>query len=156
MPRFKPKGVFERNVAENLWKHTLSRIPTVFGRLLYLSSLRDPNSGNYRHHGLSMGFGREESSRALLQSHEQTFQEWLNLALAGKYTDLMLFLDSLEDPRELVLDHWLRSKVYKAHVPGSARKMERDLFHVEVEALLQTIRNGLSGAEPSPKSTPLG
>jgi len=63
MRRFKPKGVLERSAAADLWKHTLSRIPTAYGRLMYLGSLRDPNSGIYRHHGLSAAFGREESGR---------------------------------------------------------------------------------------------
>ena len=64
MPRFKVKGALERSAAEDLWRHTLSRIPTLFGRIAYLASLRDPNSGIYRHHGLSAVFGRDESSNA--------------------------------------------------------------------------------------------
>ncbi|MDP9115300.1 MAG: hypothetical protein M3O20_16675, partial [Acidobacteriota bacterium] len=75
MPRFKPKGMLERDALADLWKHTLSQIPTVYGRLVYLASLRDPNSGTYRHHGLSASFGREQSIYALRKSHEQTFLE---------------------------------------------------------------------------------
>ena len=87
MPRFKPKGSLERTAADDLWKHTLSRIPAVYGRLMYLTSLRDPNSGLYRHHGLSAAFGRDESSKPLKQSHERTFLEWLKLPLPDKNRD---------------------------------------------------------------------
>jgi hypothetical protein len=155
MPRFRPKGVLERNPAEDLWKHTLSRIPTVYGRLMYLASLRDQNSGIYRHHGLSAAFGREESSRALKESHRRTFLEWLNLPLSEKNHDLALYLEALEDPRLMVVDHWLRSKLYKTHVPVSARKRERELFVSDLQALLETIRNGLRGAESVPVSSQL-
>jgi hypothetical protein len=154
MPRFKPKGSLERTAADDLWKHTLSRIPSVYGRLMYLTSLRDPNSGLYRHHGLSAAFGRDESSKALKQSHEQTFLEWLKLPLADKNRDLLFYLDALEESRLLVVDNWLRSKQYETQVPVSARKVERKLFIHEMELLLPTIRNGLRAAEPIQVASP--
>src|ERR1700682_6509675 len=99
MPRFKSKGMLERNALADLWKHTLSQIPTTYGRLAYLASLRDPNSGAYRHHGLSAAFGREECGKALKQSHERIFSEWLNLAFAEKSWDLRNYLQGLDDPQ---------------------------------------------------------
>jgi len=50
----------------------------VFGRL------RDANSGQYRHYGLSAAFGREESALALRQSHEQVFKEMAEAARASE------------------------------------------------------------------------
>ena len=61
--------MLERTATADLFKNTLSRIPTVFGRLAYLASLRGPDSGVYGHHGLTLMFGREESKRALARSH---------------------------------------------------------------------------------------
>ena len=49
--------VLERGAASDLWRHTLSQIPSVFGRLVYLSSLRNPNTDSYEHHGFSQMFG---------------------------------------------------------------------------------------------------
>src|ERR1700732_1559564 len=135
MPRFKSKGVLERTALADLWKHTLSQIPTLFGRLAYLASLRDPNSGAYRHHGLSAAFGREESARALKESHERIFSEWLNLALVDKSGDLRTYLQSLDDRQGSVVVHWLRSNHYRAQIPDSARPMESELFHTDLEAL---------------------
>jgi hypothetical protein len=45
--------MLERSATADLFKNTLSRIPTLFGRLAYLASLRDSNSGIYRHYGLA-------------------------------------------------------------------------------------------------------
>jgi len=149
MPRFKFKGALERTALADLWKHTLSQIPTLYGRLDYLASLRDPNSGAYRHHGLSLAFGRDESSNALKQSHERTFSEWLSLPLAGKSADLKSYLDSLDDPQGIVVDHWLRSDHYLARIPDSARPMESELFRRDVEALLQILRNAADPPDPS-------
>jgi hypothetical protein len=154
MPRFKPKGVLERSASGDLWKNTLSRIPTVYGRLAYIASLRDANSGIYRHHGLSTLFGRDESGKALRDSHERAFQDWLNLSLAEKHDELMRYLGELEDPSEVVLDHWIEARAFQSLIPASARKMEIELFTRDLEALLETVRNGLDGAGTRPPPSP--
>ena len=145
MPRFRLKGVLERTAVNDLWKHTLTRISTIYWRLAYLASLRDPNSGTYRHHGLSAAFGREESVRALRQSHEEIFLEWLKLPLAEKHADLQQYLAELEDPKETVVQHWIRSRSYRTQIPGAARPAEGELYCAELEALLEIMRNGPDG-----------
>lgn len=140
MPQFRPKATLERSASADLYKNTLSRIPTVFGRLAYLASLRDPNSSVYRHHGLASIFGREESRKTLGRSHEAVFQEWLNLPLAEKHRDIADYLNSLEFPRRAVLDHWTEVRGYRSYIPASARASERELFFAELEVLLETLR----------------
>ena len=81
MPRFKLRGVLDRDPVADLWRHTLNKIPTTYGRLTYLADLRDPRTGVYQHHGLAATFGREEAKRALAESHLQVFSEWLALPL---------------------------------------------------------------------------
>jgi len=152
MPRPKPKGILERNAAGDLWKHTLSRIPTVFGRLTYLASLRDSNSGAYRHYGFTSLFGREESVKALRDSHERAFSEWIGFSLADKSKDLGQYFAGIEESRETVVQHWLQSRVYTTYVPGSAHTLERELFSSDLETLLETIRN--AAAESARSSLP--
>ena len=154
MPRFKPKGVLERSASGDLWKNTLSRIPTTYGRLAYLASLRDQNSGIYRHHGLSTLFGREESSKALRESHASVFQEWLNLPLSEKYAELTAYLNSLEDSSNVVLDHWAHAGAHKNLIPDGTRKPEVELFSRDLDALIEVVRNGLNGAASDRESSP--
>jgi len=153
MPRFR-KNALEGSAEEDLWKRTLSQIPTLYGRLSYLASLRDLNSGIYRHHGLAAMFGREKSNRALRESHEEVFREWLNLLMREKKLDLARHFAGLEDPLSVVVEHMLSSRVYHGQVPASARNMERDLFCTDLEVLLETIRNGLKAGGPGPVASP--
>jgi hypothetical protein len=148
MPRFRPKGTLTRNAVADLWKHTLSRIPTVFGQIAYLASLRDPNSGVYKHHGLAAAFGRDESIRALQESHETVFRQWLWMPLADRAEDLRTYLRSLEDGEGVVAGYWLQSHSVALQLPGSARPMERELFQQDVETLLKIIRNQSVAAPP--------
>ena len=131
--------MLERSALADLYKNTLGNIPTVFGQLSYLASLRDRDSGVYRHHGLAAIFGREESRRALRQGHGQVFQQWLNLPLEQKRDDLEQYLDRLDGPRRTVLRHWAESRVYRGYTPPSARESERELFFQEFEILLEIL-----------------
>lgn len=141
MPRFRPTAKLERSALADLWKHTLSRIPSVCGRLVYLATLRDPNSGTYKHHGLITAFGRDESVRALRESHEEAFHTWLGLSLSEQNDDLREYLRALEEPQEEVVDHWLQSAAYRGYVPASAMEMEAELFAKSLEILLQLLQN---------------
>jgi hypothetical protein len=152
MPRFKPKGMLERDPLADLWKHTLSRIPSIYGRLVYLASLRDPNSGFYRHHGLGLAFGREDSARALRESHEQVFVEWLSLPLPSKSSDLKEYLAGLEENSAVVAATWLRSGHYRNLVPDRATRAQKAQFLQESGTLLEMIRNAYGAGSPFPGS----
>jgi hypothetical protein len=143
--------MLERNALADLWKHTLSQIPSTYGRLAYLASLRDANSGVYRHHGLSAAFGREESLSALRKSHEDSFQEWLRLPLSGKSADLIIHFQNLEENPRQVVTYLARATPYLSQVPDSASPAQRRQFKMEMEILLDLIKND-SGAELFPDS----
>lgn len=141
MPRFRPMAKLERSALADLCKQTLSRIPTITGRLVYLATLRDLNSGTYRHHGLIATFGRDEAVKALRQSHHATFQSWLNLSLKEKNEDFREYLRSVDDPQEDVVRHWLQSGVYRNYIPASAMQAEIDLFCRDIETMLDLFKN---------------
>jgi hypothetical protein len=153
MPRFKPKGMLERDALADLWKHTLSQIPTTYGRLVYLASLRDPNSGAYRHHGLSAAFGREQSTYALRKSHEETFLDWLTMALAAKNADFRAYLQSasVEESPQAVVTYLARGARYASQAPDAAGPAQREQFKLEVEILLELVKND-SGDARRPSS----
>jgi hypothetical protein len=139
MPRVTGRGALERSAIADLFKHTLSQIPTVFGQIMYLASLRDPNSGVYRHHGLSVTFGRQDSVQALSESHTRVFLEWLEMPLAEKHPDLIAYLESLEDGRDAAIRHWRRTKSYLVNVPSSATSAEKELFSKDLDLLLEVL-----------------
>ena len=141
MPRFKVRGVLERSAAVDFWKRTLSAIPTAYGRLVYLASLRDPTSGIYRHHGLAATFGREDSTRALKESHERCFIEWLGLDLESKTGDLRDYIDSLEDPPDVVLRYLMTTARGEYQLPDRSLPMERALFHRDFDAAASLLHS---------------
>ena len=70
---------FEDTPAGTLWNNTLSQINSVFGRLAYVASLRDQNTGKYEHFGLAQSIGEKQANNAVRESHAQVFAAWLAL-----------------------------------------------------------------------------
>jgi hypothetical protein len=153
MRSFQPRGTLDRSAGANLFRYTLARIPSVFGRLMYLSSLRDPNTGTYRHYGLQAAFGRDQSIQALTTSHTRTFREWLKLPLSEKHTDIATYLESLDDPKGLVVSYWLESQGYTGCVPDTATKADRALFLDDAGRLLAALKRSNGGGSSDPKSS---
>ncbi len=154
MRSLRPRAGLDRSASEDLFRHTLARIPSLYGRLMYLSSLRDSNTGAYRHYGLAAAFGREQSAEALESSHRRTFREWIKLSLEQKHSDLLMYLETLDDPRGLVVRYWIESQGYLGCIPDSASKADRVLYSSDIQQLLKAV-NYSSGAVPKgPASSP--
>lgn len=141
---------FPRSAVDDLWRQTLSQIPSEFGKLVYLASLRDANSGLYEHHGLSAVFGDVEAHNALKTSHENVFAAWLLLSLELQRNDLDLYVAEQDSPRVKILETWLRLKPYQNLPPDTARGVERSLFLSDLETLLTLMRHehGVSELDP--------
>jgi hypothetical protein len=141
---------FDRSAAADLWRNTLSQIPTTFGRLIYLASLRDQNTGTYQHHGLAQLFGSEETDQTLRQSHQQTFSDWLCFNLEQQKDDLEDYLDQLNEDKKTILATWIRLCPYRNFVPAAAREVERSLFTTDLETVLELLRYDYAVASPDP------
>jgi hypothetical protein len=138
----------ERDAISDLWRNTLSQIPSVFGRLVYLAALRDLNSGQYEHHGLALIFGEGEADRALRRTHLQTFSEWLCFNIEQQKADLDLYLSALYDERARVIETWLRLEPFRSLAPSSATKAEIDLYRSDFRLLLELLKNEYGVAVP--------
>jgi hypothetical protein len=115
-----------------LWRNTLNQVPTVFGRLNLLASLRDRATGRYSHEGLLRLLGPEDTDRALCNSHHQVFSEWLQFSLAEQKEDLDDYLRTAGTSR-LAFD-------YHHLVPPTARDVERQLYLTDLETLLELLK----------------
>ncbi len=132
---------------EDVWSKTLSQVSTTFGRLAYLASLRDPNSGRYRHYGLSQIYGEDEAHRALTASHERVFAEWLNFDLRCQREDLQAYFREAEDHPSDMIQAWTTLKPYVGLTPIGAGDAERFLYTSDLELILELML--AEAAEPS-------
>lgn len=142
----------QRGLPADLWRQTLSQVPTIFGRLVYLASLRNSNTGRYEHHGLALIHGETESDTALRESHERTFQEWLNFGIEQQKADLDLYLSAFSNDKVNLVETWIRLAPYRNMVPTSVRPQERELYLADLESLLWMLKNECRADGPVPGS----
>jgi hypothetical protein len=132
-----------RGPAAELWRKTLLRVPTNFGRLGFLASLRDTLTGRYSHPPLSEIVGREITDRTLCHSHHEIFSQWLGFTLAQQKADLDEYLASTYAAPDLA--H------FREIVPGSAHQVERQLYLTDLATLLELRRFERDVAYPVPE-----
>ncbi len=140
----------QEKAIRDLWSRTLSQVPTAFGRVVYLASLRDPNTGRYQHFGLAQIYSDENADRALRLSHTQAFGEWLNYPLERQKADLEEYLNSIDGDRVKVLQTWASLAPYRNLLPTDATEAERQLFVSDLELILELLRSGPSPSSPTP------
>jgi hypothetical protein len=133
----------DRTPGAILWRRTLSQVPTVFGRLVFLASLRDAARGRYSHETLARQLGPEDMDRTLCNSHHQVFSEWLNFTLSEQKSDLDDYLRRAGNQAEIA---------YRDILPPTARDVERQLYLTDLETLLELLKYETGGAFAIPES----
>ncbi len=115
-----------------IWRRQLLQIPTVFGRLSYLSSLWDAEAGRYRHALLRDLVGGDAANRTLRHIHHQVFFQWIASSLEEQKNDLDEYLRTAHE-QDLARD-------YRGLVPPAAREVEKQLYLADLETLFALIR----------------
>src|SRR5580704_70373 len=137
---------------EESWRRTVARIETLLGRLAYLASLRNVNTGIYEHFGLAERIGPDEVDRLIRRNHLEVFQEWLCFNLARQREELESYFAELDGDRREILSNWLVIGPYAGWIPADSRDVERKLFYTDLEAVLEVIRNEFGVASRDPDS----
>jgi hypothetical protein len=142
----------DTSAAADLWRNTLAQIPTLFGRLWYLASLRDQNTGVYQHFGLAQRFDEEEANRVLRQSHLMVFEQWLCYSLEQQKNETDEYLQSLEGDPGVIITNWLKLTPYRNCIPVGTREVGRKLFLSDLKVVLELLRNEYAVAAPDPEA----
>jgi len=125
---------------EDLLQRTLSRIPCDLGRLLYLASTRDYNTGNYHHDGLADRFSVKVARSALEIAHRQTFYKVSALSLENLVRDLAIYLQSSRENPEEFLRTWQRLEPYQIAIPMEVNPTVARHFASNVRLALAVLR----------------
>jgi len=131
--RFEPV----RGPSGDTFRKIRAQVPTVFGRLVYLSGLRD-GAGLYSHPVLNELVGQIEADRTLCHCHHQVFSQWIGCTLAEQKADLDDYGDSSRHVLDLAFGRGL--------IPQGAHEVECLLYVTDLEMLLELLRLECGGA----------
>ena len=138
---------FGPDSASQVWLNVLSRVASVFGCLVYIGSLRDPNSGLYAHYGIIKDFGVEETDSVIRKSHRENFEKWFSFSSEQQKADLDLYFSGLTVDRRVVLKFWGHLAPYQQLTPDDADEPERQLYLAGLGAILRVLSDP-EGVDP--------
>jgi len=133
-----------RRIIQDFTLTTLAAIPTLYGRLAYMASLRDLSSGRYHHDGLAALYPDGAIQEALELCHEQVFERVLETPLARQENDLRACLTGMEAGLGPAVEHWQRMETYRMLLPENPPDYLRDLFCSNLRALLEILQKDYS------------
>jgi hypothetical protein len=125
----------------------LQQISTLFGRLEFLASLRDAETGIYCQAALAQVVESADLDSLLRHHHKQIFSEWLASSLQDQKEDLTEYLESSGGGSSAGL-RLARLAAHAELIPPGARPVERQLYLTDWETLLELLCLGSPG-EPS-------
>ena len=125
-----------RAVVEDFSSQTLAAISNDFGRLYYVSSLKDSTSGRYEHHGLMSLYPENAVQAALTHCHEELFSRILETPLIEQECDLRACLCSAGDKYWDVVENWRENRCFQEMCPEGLPNYLHDLFCSNMGALL--------------------
>ena len=125
-----------RAVIEDFSSQTLAAISTDFGRLYYVSSLKDSDSGRYEHDGLMSLYPENAVQAGLSHCHEELFSRILETPLNDQARDLRECLGSAGDKYWDVVEDWRETGYFREMCPEGLPDYLQDLFCSNMGALL--------------------
>ena len=124
---------------DDFWQNTIAETPTVWGKLVYLASLRDENSGAYRHYALEKRLPPEDCHEILQQNHRAIFYDWLGLTLEEQKDDLLESWRDLAVDLPTVLATWDKLEPYRLYLPSETSRGDRELFLTDLRTILDLL-----------------
>jgi hypothetical protein len=125
-----------RAVIEDFSSQSLAAISTDFGRLYYVSSLKDSDSGRYEHDGLMSLYSENAVQSGISHCHEELFSRILETPLCDQARDLRACLDSAGDQYWDVVESWSETRYFREMCPEGLPGYLRDLFCSNMGAVL--------------------
>ena len=125
---------------DDLANRSLSRIPCELGRLIYLASTREYNTGHYYHQGLADRFGPEAAQKALEIAHRQAFYKVSAYSLENLVEELEKYLASTREQQLECLQAWQKLEPYRIAVPVDVNVTVARLFTSNLRLALAILR----------------
>ena len=143
---FERRGV--REAIEDVHCRTLAGVRGDIGKLIYLASTRDYNTGRYYHDGLAFRFTADVAEQALEFSHRTIFERLVVSSLEAFTQEVEIFLRGTHESPEKVIGIWRKLEPYRVTIPQNSDIVSVELFLSNVRMALAILESRLSKPLP--------
>jgi hypothetical protein len=120
-------------------RRTLAKVPCGLARLIYLASMRDYNTGKYRHDGLAARFSPAAAGEALEMAHREVFYAVAALPLDELVRQMQIYFESSHEAQADLLRAWRRLEPFRIAVPLGVNATAAALFISNVKLALAVL-----------------
>jgi len=146
LPHFEQKEGTIDEFALKAGEDILSALPNDLTRLIYLASIRDYNSGTYRHPVLSRKFEAIVAHRAFQACHQEVFQRLIANPISKYVEQLEGYIRHSGAERSLFITSWKALQAYRAAIPLQASTRACETFFLNVKTALTILELPLEQA----------
>jgi hypothetical protein len=135
-------GNRNQSIDETAWKASediLSVLPNDLTRLIYLTSIRDYNSGTYRHPALSRQFDETAAHRVFEVRHQEIFARLLANPISNYVEQLKGYIRYSRTERGLFIKSWQSLQAYKAAIPLQVPTRASETYFLNVRTALTIL-----------------
>jgi hypothetical protein len=138
------------------WRRTLEAIPTLFGRLAYMASLRTGEAGRYQHYGIAQRLGEDGAHELLAESHNEIFRAWLELELEPQKQEVERYIfegsgfGESTQGRARTLASMIALAPWAVWIPEGSRDAERELYRGDLDVVFELLRREAGVARRDP------
>jgi hypothetical protein len=124
---------------DDFLRRTLAKISCGLARLIYLASMRDYNTGKYRHDGLAARFSATAAGEALEMAHREVFYAVAALPLDELVRQMQNYFDSSHEAQAELLRAWRRLEPYRIAIPLDVNSTAAALYISNVKLALAVL-----------------
>ena len=139
LPMLEQKVVPIDEVALKASENILSALPNDLTRLIYLASIRDYNSGTYRHPVLSRQFEATAAHHAFQACHQEVFARLIAHPVSKYVEQLEGYIRYSRAERSLFIKSWKALQAYRAAIPLQASRRTCETFFLNVKTALTIL-----------------
>lgn len=137
---------------------SLGRISRPLDRLIYLSSMRDCNTGVYYHEGLAARFSQEIACEAIARCHFEVFLEMSSIPLSELVDQMEAYIESTHSYPGDFVSVWKGLEPYRVAIPVDTDPLISEFLFSNFKLALAVLEKRLrphSAAGPTSSPQPI-
>ena len=124
---------------DDFLRRTLAKVPCDLAQLIYLTSMRDYNTGRYHHDGLAARFSPAIARQALEMAHRDVFNKVAAFSLTELVKQMKNYFESSHESEIDVVRVWQRLEPYRVAIPLNVNPTVASLFLSNVKLALAIL-----------------